>query len=46
MIIFSEVAGKVQDINYLSGSSWRYIPRSRIVLTDPGKPGNIIESAY
>ena len=40
MIILSEVAGKIQDINYVNGSSWRYIPQSRIVLTDPGKSGN------
>jgi hypothetical protein len=40
MIIFSEVKGQVKDINYVSGTSWRYIPLSRIVLMNPGKPGN------
>jgi hypothetical protein len=40
MIILSEAAGKVGDINYVSGSSWRYITQSRIILADPGKPGN------
>jgi hypothetical protein len=43
MIIFSRVAGKVQDINYVTGNSWRYIPLSSIVSTDPEKPGSTLK---
>jgi hypothetical protein len=26
MIIFTEVPGKLKDINYVTGNSWRYVP--------------------
>lgn len=39
MIIFTRVAGKVQDINSVTGDSWRYIPQTSIVALDPDKPG-------
>ena len=40
MIIFTQVSEKVHDINYVNGDSWRYIPKSRIVVIDPKNPGN------
>jgi hypothetical protein len=39
MIVFTQVAGKVQNISYVNGDSWRYIPKSHIVALDPEKPG-------
>ena len=35
MIIFTEVAGELQERNYIDGNSWRYIPDTRIVALDP-----------
>lgn len=43
MIVFTQVAGKVQDINYITGDSWRYIPQARIVALDPDKPGGSLK---
>lgn len=37
IIIFTEVAKDVQNINYETGSSWRYFPNSRIVAYDLNK---------
>lgn len=42
-IIFTQVAGKVQDINYVTGDSWRYISQARIVALDPDKPGGSLK---
>ena len=39
MIIFTQVSGKGQDNNYVTGDFWRYIPHARIVALDPDKPG-------
>lgn len=38
-IIFTQVAGDLQDINYTTGNSWRYISESRIMALDPDKAG-------
>jgi hypothetical protein len=49
MIIFTRTAGKVQNINYITGDSWRYIPQAQIVELDPLKPGasvKILTSAF
>lgn len=38
-IIFTQVAGDLQDINDTTGNSWRYISESRIMALDPEKAG-------
>jgi hypothetical protein len=38
MIIITQVSGKLQDINYVNGNSWRYISQSRISSFDPADP--------
>lgn len=38
MIILTEVTGKAQDINNVTGDSRRYVPQARIVAFDPDKP--------
>lgn len=37
MIVFTQVAGELQDVNYTTGNSWRYIANSRIVTINPSK---------
>jgi len=39
MIVFTEVAGDLQDNNYITGNSWRYFPDSRIVALNANKSG-------
>lgn len=49
MIVFTEVAGGLQDQNYITGNSWRYFPDSRIVALDPNKSGeklNILTEGF
>lgn len=43
MIVFTQVAGDLQDINYLTGNSWRYIPDSRIVALNSNKSGETLK---
>ena len=38
MIICTRVAGKLPDMNLLTGDSWRYLPQSQIVALDHSKP--------
>jgi hypothetical protein len=38
MIIFTRFPKKVQNINYVTGDSLRYIPQAQIVALDPDKP--------
>ncbi|PKP29151.1 MAG: hypothetical protein CVU01_01430 [Bacteroidetes bacterium HGW-Bacteroidetes-18] len=38
-IVFTEVAGDLPDVNYITGNSWRYISESRIMALDPKKVG-------
>jgi len=38
-IVFTQVAGDLQDIDHITGNSWRYISESRIVALDPEKAG-------
>lgn len=38
-IVFTEVTGDLHDINYITGNSWRYISKSRIMALDPEKAG-------
>lgn len=42
-IVFTQVAGDLQDINYITGNSWRYISESRIVALNPNKPDDHIK---
>ncbi len=35
MIVFTQVEGDLQDINYETGNSWRYFSNSRIVALNP-----------
>lgn len=37
-IIFTRIAGKTQNNNYITGDSWRYIPHAQIVAMNPDKP--------
>ena len=37
MIVFTQVAGELQDVNYTTGNSWRYITNSSIVSLNPSK---------
>ncbi len=37
MIIFTQVPEKPQDINFVTGNSWRYIPQARIVALNTNK---------
>ena len=37
MIIFTQVPDKPQDINFVTGNSWRYIPQARIVALNTNK---------
>jgi Hydrazine synthase alpha subunit middle domain len=49
MIICIQVTGKLQDLNYATRDSWRYIPQARIVALDPDKPGGslkVLTSGY
>ncbi len=39
MIILTQRAEKDPGTDYITGESWRYIPGSRLVALDPGKPG-------
>ena len=43
MIIFTQVAGKGRDIIYVTGDSWRYIPKARIVAVEPDNPGGSLK---
>ena len=43
MIIFTRVAGKMMDINALTGDSLRYIPQTSIVALDPDKPAGSLK---
>jgi len=38
-IVFTQVAGDLQDVNYITGNSWRYIYESHIMALDPEKAG-------
>jgi len=38
MIVFTQVKGDLQEINYKTGDSWRYLSDSRIVILNPNKP--------
>lgn len=39
MIIFTEVAGDLQDVDHITGNSWRYFSESRIVALSSNKSG-------
>ncbi|MEN8124664.1 MAG: hypothetical protein ABFR32_05980 [Bacteroidota bacterium] len=43
MIVFTQVEGDIQKINYITGNSWRYIPNSRIVALNSNKSGEKIK---
>ena len=49
MIIFTRTAGKPQNMNFVTGDSWRYFPQSQIVALDQKKPGerlNVLTAGY
>lgn len=49
MIIFTQVKGKLQNGDFVTGDSWRYVPLSRIVALNPSKPAKkikILTSGY
>lgn len=43
MIVFTQVTGDLQDINYTTGDSWRYISNSRIVALNSNKSEETIK---
>ena len=43
MIVFTQVKGDLQEINYKTGDSWRYISDSRIVALNPKESGEKIK---
>jgi Hydrazine synthase alpha subunit middle domain len=43
MILFTQVPGDLQDINYITGNSWRYIADSRIVALNPNEQGESLK---
>jgi Hydrazine synthase alpha subunit middle domain len=43
MIIITRAAGKEQNLNYVTGDSWRYIHQAQIVALDPDKPGSAVK---
>ena len=43
MIICTRVAAKLQNMNFVTGDSWRYIPQSQIVAFDRNKPGETLK---
>ena len=43
MIICTRVAAKLQNTNFFSGESWRYIPQAQIVALDHDKPGESLK---
>jgi hypothetical protein len=49
MLIVTQVPGKMQNINSVTGEFWRYIPGARIVAVNPDKPStpiNLSEDFY
>ena len=38
MIIITRASGKLKEINYVTGESWRYIPETQIIALNPDKP--------
>jgi hypothetical protein len=43
IIICTLVKAKSQNVNYITGDSWRYIPEARIVAFNPEKPGESLD---
>jgi hypothetical protein len=43
MIVFTQVAGKMKDISFVTGASWRYLSETRIVAFEPDKPGRSLK---
>ncbi len=37
MIVSTQVSKDLQNVNYINGNSWRYFPKSRIVVLNPNK---------
>lgn len=42
MVIFTRSAVKMQNINYITGESWRYSPKTQIVAIDPDKKDSTV----
>ncbi|HKK41380.1 MAG TPA: hypothetical protein VJ963_03140 [Bacteroidales bacterium] len=38
LVIITQVSDRPEDINYIDGNSWRYVPQSRIAEFDPANP--------
>jgi hypothetical protein len=41
MLIITQTSGDVQDMNYSTGESWRYIPKAQIIALDPDNPESL-----
>ena len=49
MILFTRVSGEQQQADYITGSSWRYLPGSSIVAMDPDQteaPVTVLTGSY
>jgi len=42
-IVFTLVPGKLQDLNFVTGDFWRFIPRAQILYIDPDNPDQSAE---
>jgi len=41
MLIITQVSGNIQNLNLITGESWRYIPGARIAALDPDNPASL-----
>ncbi len=41
MLIITEVPGNIQNMNFVTGDSWRFVPGARITAMDPDKSGSL-----
>jgi hypothetical protein len=43
MIILTQRAEKTQEASYITGASWRFVSKARIVALDPDRPGESLK---
>lgn len=41
MLLITEVTGDVQNLNFITGESWRFVPEARIITINPEKPASL-----
>lgn len=41
MLIITQVAGNINDMNFITGESWRYVPTAQIAALDQDKPESL-----